>query len=104
MSKTITIKGWMYFDPNDVEGYGLGQYRFFGTEGYAFGNYVPICPHVLTFEIPDGFDPRPEQIKQLEKQREEMTAKYQAMVTEINARISKLQAITFEPTAQGETA
>jgi len=40
--------------------------------------------------MPADFDPRPEQIKALEKQREEMTAKYQAMVTEINSRISKL--------------
>ena len=104
MSKTTTIQGWMYYDTDDFK--SLGEYRFFGGKRMDdFSGYIPVCPHTLTFELPAEFDPRPQQIKELEKHRDEMTAKYQAMVTEINSRISKLQAITYESgTKQGEPA
>jgi hypothetical protein len=57
---------------------------------------IYIGEHTLVAEVPDDFDPRPQQIAALEARRQEITAKFQAAITEINARISKLQAITFE--------
>lgn len=50
----------------------------------------------VDFDVPHDFDPREKQIKVLEAQKREMTAKFQAAVTEINARIQNLQAIEWE--------
>jgi hypothetical protein len=47
-------------------------------------------------EVPDNYDPRPGQIAALEKQRTKVMADYQKMVTEINARISNLQALEYK--------
>lgn len=46
-------------------------------------------------EVPDNYDPRPKQIAALEKQRQKVMADYQKTVTEINDRISKLQALEY---------
>ena len=46
-------------------------------------------------EVPDNYDPRAQQIAALEKQKQKVMADYQNMVTEINARISNLQAIEY---------
>jgi hypothetical protein len=54
---------------------------------------ILIGRQTITFEVPDDFDPRGKQIAALEAQKREMTATFQAAVTEINRRISQLQAI-----------
>lgn len=46
-------------------------------------------------EVPDNYDPRLDQIAALEKQKLKVMADYQKMVTEINTRISKLQALEY---------
>lgn len=46
-------------------------------------------------EVPDNYDPRAQQIAALEKQKQKVMADYQKMVTEINDRISKLQALEY---------
>ena len=57
---------------------------------------ILIGEQTITFEVPADFDPREKQIAALEAKRQEITAKFQAAVTEINARIANLQAITYE--------
>ena len=52
-----------------------------------------VCEQEIEVEIPDDFDPRALKIAALEKQKRNIMANYQKTVTEINARISKLQAI-----------
>lgn len=51
----------------------------------------------FTVDIPDDFDPVPQQVAALEKQKLEALATYQRTVAEINDRLSKLQAIEFAP-------
>jgi hypothetical protein len=46
-------------------------------------------------DVPDNFDPRPQQIAALEKHKQKVMADFQKTVTEINARISNLQAIEY---------
>ena len=46
-------------------------------------------------DIPDNYDPRAQQIAALEKYKQKVMADYQKMVTDINERISNLQAITY---------
>ncbi len=52
-----------------------------------------ICDQEIEINVPDDHDPRAKQIEALQAQKLKIMADYQKTVTEINARISKLQAI-----------
>jgi len=100
MDKTITIQGFVRFDADEAAAGTHQPYRWVKGEPHWYGDeYVRTCVAIapITFSVPDGFDPRAEQIAILEQQREELRAKFQLAETEIRARISKLQAITYEP-------
>jgi hypothetical protein len=47
----------------------------------------------IEIEVPDNYDPRAQKIAALEKKKQKVMADYQKTVTEINERISKLQAL-----------
>jgi hypothetical protein len=47
----------------------------------------------VDLEVPDNYDPRARQIAALEKKKLKAMADYQKMVTDINEKISKLQAL-----------
>jgi hypothetical protein len=48
----------------------------------------------IEIEVPDYFDPRPQQIAALEKEKQLVMAESQQAVTKINHRINNLKAIT----------
>jgi hypothetical protein len=52
-----------------------------------------VCEQEIEIEVPDNYDPRAQKIAALQAQKQKVMADYQKTVTEINARISKLQAI-----------
>ena len=54
-----------------------------------------VCEQEIEVEVPDDFDPRAQQIAALEKQKQKVMADYHKTVTEINDRISKLQALEY---------
>lgn len=56
-------------------------------------NYV--CSQEIEIEVPEDFDPRAQKIAALEKQKQKAMADYQKSVTDINDRISKLQALEY---------
>lgn len=47
-------------------------------------------------DVPDDFDPTGQQIAALEKEKQEMTRRFAERIADLNERISKLQAITYE--------
>ncbi len=49
----------------------------------------------IEVDVPDNYDPRAQQIAALEKHKQKVMADYQKMVTDINEKISKLQALEF---------
>ena len=49
----------------------------------------------IEIDVPDGFDPRAQQIASLEEKKRKVAADYQRTVDDINERISKLQAIAY---------
>lgn len=97
---TITIQGALYFDTSTtaVQVWGT-PYRWSPGKPQSFGEYKLVCPHDITVDIGD-FDPRPQQIKSLQEQRDELHAKFAAAVREIDRRLSELQAIEYSPTAE----
>lgn len=95
-TKTITRTFGLWRDLNPIYGegkddYGLTNYNVDGADrrdGYVYMRAIDV-----TFDVPADFDPRPHQIAELEAQRQEIRAKFEATMTEIARRISKLQAI-----------
>ena len=49
----------------------------------------------VELEIPDNYDPRQQQIAALVASKQALMAEYQKSVTDINERISKLQALEY---------
>lgn len=79
------------------------QYSWETTGSYQI-MYVKIddCEHrtyvgeqEIEIEVPDDYDPRAQKIAALEKHKQKIMADYQKTVTEINERISKLQALEY---------
>jgi hypothetical protein len=56
-------------------------------------DYTFVREQEIELEVPDNYDPRAQQIAALEAQKQKVMADYQKSVTEINDRISKLQAL-----------
>lgn len=58
-------------------------------------HYTFVCEQNIEMKVPDNYDSRAQQIEGLEKQKQKVMADYQKSVTEINDRISKLQALEY---------
>lgn len=94
----MTIKGFIQCEPasnwdnNTFEGFTFSfwTYKDMTSHGYSL-----VCPIELTFEIPEGFDPRGEVVKRLEEQKRKVQAEFQAKITEIERQISQFTAIEF---------
>ena len=54
-----------------------------------------LGPQEVEVEVPENYDPRPQQVAALEAQKTKVMADFQKAVTEINERISKLQALEY---------
>ena len=54
---------------------------------------VFIKEHTITVEVPDDFDPRPQQVAALEAEKQKARAEFQKRITEINRQIQSLMAI-----------
>jgi hypothetical protein len=72
-----------------------GEYIIYSHKFEDTDYRVHICEREIEIEVPDDFDPRAQQIAALEQERTKAMADYQRTLTEINERISKLQAIAF---------
>lgn len=90
--KNITIEGGIYLN-TEAGQWGDSEYKFFGGKCESWDKYIAIAPYTIAFDLPAYFDPRSAQVKALEKQRDELHAKFALAVTEINARINSLLAI-----------
>ena len=54
-----------------------------------------VGPQEIEIEVPDSYDPRAQQVAALEALKQKVMADYQKMVTDINEKISKLQALEY---------
>jgi hypothetical protein len=57
--------------------------------------YSYVGPQEIEIEVPEHFDPRPAQIAVLEAQKKKVMADFQKSVTDINRRISELNALEY---------
>ena len=89
----IKIKIYIHYQKYEWENEGeylVYSYKFDDTNYRAY-----ICEQEIEIEVPANYDPRAQQIAALIKQKEKAMADYQNTVSEINDRISKLQALEY---------
>ncbi len=95
---THSIKGFIVAKP--VEGYEF-EHEVFGGMAFAFRPYEPsktngavvVCAHTLTFSIPAGWDPRPQQVAALVAKKEELRREFAKSVMAIDRQINQLLAL-----------
>ena len=89
----VTIKGFINYRKDDwCEG---NDYHFNKCDLSEHG-YVTVMPHEIDVEVPDDFDPRPQQVAALEAEKQKARAEFHARVTEIDRQIQSLLAIEHE--------
>ena len=96
MTKQITVKQYVYWQKCKYAGT-----ETFGVLGYDFrilqeehrDGMVFVKEIQTTFEVPDDFNPVPQQIADLEAIKTKASAEFYARVTEIDRQIQSLLAI-----------
>lgn len=70
-------------------------FREYDTSKYAISGEakVMVKPHAIEFDVPEDFDMRPGLVENLQREKEKITAEFQARVTALNAQIQSLLAI-----------
>lgn len=90
-----TLKGFLHFSAYPWN-YGELVLRHRDYTGDTTMCEILIKEIAVEIDIPDDFDPRPQQIKALEEKQKQAAAAFQTMNTEIMRQISQLQAICFD--------
>ena len=72
-----------------------GSYQAYTWKSDDTATSTFVGQQEVELEIPDNYDPRQQQIAALVASKQALMAEYQKSVTEINERISKLQALEY---------
>ena len=89
----VKIKAHIHYSKWDFE--EKGEFVIFPCKLEDDRQRTYVGEQEIEVEIPDNYDPRAQQIAALEKQKQKVMADYQKTVTEINDRISNLQALEY---------
>lgn len=73
-----------------------GNFQLFSCKLDDSEHRTYVGEQEVEVDVPDNYDPRTQQIEALEKYKRKVMADFQKSIDEINERISKLQAITYE--------
>lgn len=88
----ITLTGFIFASQESWQ--ANPEYSFATYERDLYSkDLVRVCPHEFTVEIPDGFDLRPGMIANLEREKKQLMAEFQARVTAIDKQIQEYLAI-----------
>ena len=89
----VTIKGFITYKKDDWR--DGDDYHFYKYDMSEHG-FVTVMPHEIEVEVPDNFDPRPQQVAALIAEKQKARAEFHAHVTEIDRKIQSLLAIEHE--------
>lgn len=93
-----TIKAFLHWHKYDWE--DSPRFQLYPTDMTSCGpEYVPIKEIEVEVEIPDDFDPAPQQIAALRAKKQEIQANAQVQANNIEEQIQRLLAIEFKPVA-----
>ena len=89
----MKVKTTIYVHYNQYSWEQKGNYEVFSFKAHDTEQRTYVGEQEIEIDVPDDYDPRAQKIAALEKQKQKVMADYQKTVTDINARISNLQAI-----------
>ena len=89
----MKVKTIVHIHHNQYSWEQTGDYTVYSCKLDDTEHRTYVGEQEIEIEVPDDYDPRAQKIAALEKHKLKIMADYQKTVTEINARISKLQAI-----------
>jgi hypothetical protein len=92
----MKVKTIVHIHYNQYSWENKGDYTVYSCKLDDTEHRTYVGEQEIEIEVPDDYDPRAQKIDALEKHKLKVMADYQKTVTEINARISKLQAIECE--------
>lgn len=102
----VMIKGFIYakgtrrFDVKTSRYIEGPEYSFWESgdlhKSEHFRDYALVGPHEIIAEIPDSFDPRQQLAENLRAEKRRLQAEFNKRVTEINAQIQNLLAISCD--------
>ena len=91
MKTTITVHlHYKKYDFDEKGTFELFSFVLADSDGRTY-----IGPREVEVDVPEDYDPRAQQIAALEKHKQKVMADFQKTVTEINSRISNLQALEY---------
>ncbi len=89
-----TIHGFIVYRPEIwLEDHERIDFQTHDPRDSGYSKAVLVSEHSIEVDVPDDFDPRPQQIQVLEKKRDAVRAEMSARITEINQQIQSLLAI-----------
>lgn len=95
----ITVDGWIhakrrasYETPEEGEDKNY-VYTWHECEDMTICNYISVCPHQLTFDVPDGFNPIPLEIANYRKEQSRIRAEAESKVNLLEEQIGKLLSL-----------
>lgn len=80
--------------PDVLDGHAFTVWKHEDMKSHGF---VMVCPVTVEFDIPEGWDPRVQQLEALKHKKEELKKEFSEAVRRIDAQISRLQAIDYTP-------
>jgi hypothetical protein len=89
----MKVKTTIHIHYNQYSWEQKGDYTVYSCKLDDTEQRTYVCEQEIEIEVPDNYDPRAQKIEALQAHKQKIMADYQKTVTEINARISKLQAI-----------
>jgi len=98
MAKHI-IKGFLQWNHDSWEAQGrfeINRYEFKTSEN---STYATVRKIEVEVDVPDDFDPTPAVIADLQEQKQKLRLKLAAELADLDDRISKLSALTYEAVA-----
>ena len=72
-----------------------GEFEIFSIKLDDTDYRTYVGPREVEIDLPENYDPRAQQIAALEEKKQKVMADFQNTITEINARISNLQALEY---------
>lgn len=93
----VKLHGWIQGRP---DGYGPKEHRwkgldlnFYGWEDMKAAGLICVAPAIVTFDVPDNYDPRGSLVEALKLEEQRITAEFQDRVTAIHAQINQYLAL-----------
>lgn len=86
----MPAQSWEEGASNVLDGHRM---VFFNMELTVDSGYVLVGPGSMEFELPEGWDPRAQQIDALENKKAQLRRQFAKEMMDIDTAISRLQAI-----------